>query len=117
MTGVEADETVEVVAPCIMGTFIRAFQTKDRGRGCRREGGEGTGMIWLPWQNVQDQKSWHKSSDIAGMNLNKYQDTCKRETKIIYTYWQNERKGKVTLTNEQTNKAIHHHTIQSDWRI
>lgn len=23
MTGVEADETVEVVAPCIMGTFIQ----------------------------------------------------------------------------------------------
>lgn len=59
MTGVEADETVEVVAPCIMGTFIQASQTKDRGRGCGRGGGVGggggrggTGMIWLPWQNV-----------------------------------------------------------------
>lgn len=39
MTGVEADETVEVVAPCIMGTFIQASQTKDRGRGCGRGGG------------------------------------------------------------------------------
>lgn len=29
VTGVEADETVEVVAPCIMGTFIQASQTKD----------------------------------------------------------------------------------------
>lgn len=119
VTGVEADETVEVVAPCIMGTFIRAFQTKDRGRGCGREGGEGTGMIWLPWQNVQDQKSWHKSSDIARMNLNKYQDTCKREKgNYIYFYIrQKERKGRFTLTNEQRNKAIHHHTIQSDWTI
>lgn len=117
MTGVEADETVEVAAPCIMGTFIRAYQTKDRGRGCGREGGEGTGMIWLPWQNVQDQKSRHRSSDIAGMNLNKYQDACKRKKNYIYLCWQNERKGKVTLTNEQTNKAIHHHTIQSDGRI
>lgn len=39
VTGVEADETVEVVAPCIMGTFIQASQTKDRGRGCGRGGG------------------------------------------------------------------------------
>lgn len=30
MTGVEADETVEVVAPCIMATFIQASQTKDK---------------------------------------------------------------------------------------
>lgn len=43
MTGVEADETVEVVAPCIMGTFIRASQTKDRGRGYGRGGGKGRG--------------------------------------------------------------------------
>lgn len=41
-------------------------------------------MIWLPWQNVQDQKSWHKSSDIARMNLNKYQDTCKKEIKKLH---------------------------------
>ena len=33
VTGVEADETVEVVAPCIMGTFIQANQTRDRERG------------------------------------------------------------------------------------
>lgn len=34
--------------------FIQASQTKDRGRGCWRggRGGRGTGMIWLPWQNV-----------------------------------------------------------------
>lgn len=56
MTGVEADETVEVVAPCIMGTFIRASQTKDRcGRGRREEGGR-TGMIWLPWQKCVGSK-------------------------------------------------------------
>lgn len=42
MTEVEADETVEVVAPCIMGTFIQASQTKDKGRGCGR-GKEGKG--------------------------------------------------------------------------
>lgn len=79
--------------------------------------GEGTGMIWLPWQNVQDQKSWHKSSDIARMNLNKYQDTCKREKKkkLNLLIGKNKRKGKVTLTNEERNEAIHHHTIQSDW--
>lgn len=43
VTEVEADETVEVVAPCIMGTFIQASQTKDKGRGCGRgeEGGGG----------------------------------------------------------------------------
>lgn len=85
MTGVEADETVEVVAPCIMGTFIQTSQTKDRGRGCGRGGG-GTGMIWLPWQNVQDQKSWHKSNDIARMKLNKYQDTCKKRDKEHYMF-------------------------------
>lgn len=85
MTGVEAEETVEVVAPCIMGTFIQASQTKDRGRGCGRGGG-GTGMIWLPWQNVQDQKSWHKSNDIARMKLNKYQDTCKKRDKEHYMF-------------------------------
>lgn len=48
VTVVEADETVEVVAPCIMGTFIQASKTKDRGRGYGRGAG-GTGMIWLPW--------------------------------------------------------------------
>lgn len=37
-------------------------------------GGGGTGMIWLPWQNVQGHRSWHKASDIARM---KYTDTCK----------------------------------------
>lgn len=42
VTEVEADETVEVVAPCIMGTFIQASQTKDKGRGCGR-GKEGMG--------------------------------------------------------------------------
>lgn len=67
VTEVEADETVEVVAPCIMGTFIQASQTKDKGRGCGRGGGGGTGMIWLPWQNVQGHRLWHKSSDIARM--------------------------------------------------
>lgn len=82
VTGVEADETVEVVAPCIMATFIQASQTKDK-RTRMWAGRRGTGMIWLPWQNVQDQKSWHKSSDIARMNLNKYQDTCKKEIKKI----------------------------------
>lgn len=115
MTGVEADETVEVVAPCIMGTFIQAFQTKDRGRGCGREGGgEGTGMIWLPWQNVQDQKSWHKSSDIAGDEFEQVsrhmQDRDKKRKKYRFIL-QNERKGTVSPTDEQTNKAIHHHTI------
>ena len=42
VTEVEADETVEVVAPCIMGTFIQASQTKDKGRGWGR-GKEGMG--------------------------------------------------------------------------
>lgn len=30
MPGVEADETVEEVAPCIMGTFIQASRTQDK---------------------------------------------------------------------------------------
>lgn len=108
MTGVEADETVEV-APCIMGTFIRAYQTKDRGRGCGREGGEGTGMIWLPWQNVQDQKSRHRSSDIAGMNLNKYQDACKRKKNYIYIFV-GQMKEKAKL-HSQMNKQTRQYTI------
>lgn len=47
MTGVEADETVEVAAPCIMGTFIQASQTKDRGRGCGRGGGNRNDMVTM----------------------------------------------------------------------
>lgn len=55
MPGVEADETVEEVAPCIMGTFIQASWTKeDEGVGVKEE--RGTGMIWLPWRNVQSSK-------------------------------------------------------------
>lgn len=30
MPGVEADETVEEVAPCIMGTLIQASRTQDK---------------------------------------------------------------------------------------
>lgn len=81
MTGVEADETVAVVAPCIMGTFIQASQTKDKGCG---RGGGGTGMIWLPWQKGQN--SWHKSSDIARMSCKKYKDMQKKRDKENYIF-------------------------------
>lgn len=113
MTGVEADETVEVVAPCIMGTFIQAFQTKDRGRGCGREGGgEGTGMIWLPWQNVQDQKSWHKSSDIAGDEFEQVsrhmQDRDKKKRKNIDLFYKIKEKAR---SHPQMNKQTRQYTI------
>lgn len=41
VTGVVADETVEVVAPCIMGTFFQASQTRNKGEGRGRWKGGG----------------------------------------------------------------------------
>lgn len=70
VTEVEADETVEVVAPCIMGTFIRASQTKDKGRGCGR-GKEGVGgQEWYGYHGKMCRVTGHGTRPVISPEWN-----------------------------------------------
>lgn len=90
-------------------------KTKDEGVDGERRGwggGGGTGMIWLPWQNVQGHRSWNKSSDIARM---KYTDTCKnkrdKENYIFSLAKLLKVKCSILLKNDSLDKAMHLNTI------
>lgn len=102
VTGVEVDETVEVVAPCIMGTFIRAFQTKDRGRGCGREGGgdrnDMVTMAKCAGSKVMAQVQWYCQDEFEQVSRHM------QERKRNYIYLSAKRKKRPNYTHEWTKK-------------
>lgn len=86
-------------------------KTKDKGVD---GGGGGTGMIWLPWQNVQGHRSWHSPVISPEWNIQTHAKT--KEIKKITSFISQIVKGKMhRLTkNWKTNsldKAMHLNTI------
>lgn len=101
VTEVEADETVEVVAPCIMGTFIQASQTKDKGRGCGRGGGGGGGdrndmvtMAKCAGSQVMAQIQWNCQDEVY-----RHMQKQKRLRKL-HILLKEKRKHTVSSTND-----------------